>query len=274
MRRLVVAVALLLFIFHTGTALAQQDATRTPPGTQAAPTQREATLTNSDIIKMVKAKLADDVIVASIKTTLKKSFDLSPDRLIELKTAGVSDKVLLAMQGQEPPAVQPRSPTSTARPGAVAGASGFGISDVGLVQLITKDRGSVELRSSGGTMSTTYAFVTVLTYCNFAGLKADTRTTDHRPILIVRSPKSPRGRMYLVSAEVDKRNTVRSVKMGNARPFGAINIGAPDSSNQIDCDIVEEGPDTWRVTPKKILKAGEYGLWISTMEMYEFGIDG
>jgi hypothetical protein len=76
-----------------------------------------------------------------------------------------------------------------------------------------------------------------------------------------------------VSAEVDKRNGVRSVKMGNSRFFGAKNIGAPDSDNQIDYDVVAEGPDTWRITPKKDLKPGEYGLWNSQMEMYDFGID-
>jgi hypothetical protein len=55
--------------------------------------------------------------------------------------------------------------------------------------------------------------------------------------------------------------------------FGVKNLGAPDSDNQMPYDVVAEGPDTWRLTPTKDLKPGEYGLWSSMQEMYDFGID-
>lgn len=61
-----------------------------------APRARAQTLTNADVIKMVQAKLGDAVIISEIKHSTCK-FDTSPDALIQLKQAGVSDKVLEAM---------------------------------------------------------------------------------------------------------------------------------------------------------------------------------
>lgn len=55
-----------------------------------------APVTIDQIIQMVTAKLSDDIII----TTIRKSgsqFDLTPDTLIKLKSAGVSDDVIRAM---------------------------------------------------------------------------------------------------------------------------------------------------------------------------------
>jgi len=59
-------------------------------------------LTNSDIIKLAKAKLPDSVIIAKIKSS-SCDFDTSTDALIKLKQAGVSDSVLQAMVEAPPP---------------------------------------------------------------------------------------------------------------------------------------------------------------------------
>jgi hypothetical protein len=59
---------------------------------KSAPTQ----LTIDQIIQMAGAKLPDDVIIATIRKSGSK-FDLTPDALIRLKNAGVSDAVLRAM---------------------------------------------------------------------------------------------------------------------------------------------------------------------------------
>jgi hypothetical protein len=53
-------------------------------------------LTNAAVIKLARAKFSDKMIVAVIRTRPAK-FDLSPDRLIELKKNGVSERVILAM---------------------------------------------------------------------------------------------------------------------------------------------------------------------------------
>jgi tetratricopeptide (TPR) repeat protein len=62
-------------------------------------------LTNDDIIKLAQAKLPDSVILAKIKSS-NFDFDTSPDALIKLKRAGVSDSVLQAIvdaSAQPPP---------------------------------------------------------------------------------------------------------------------------------------------------------------------------
>lgn len=56
-----------------------------------------AVLTNDDIIKLVRAKLSDSVVVAKIKSSPCK-FDTSTDTLIKLKQDGVSDPVIQAME--------------------------------------------------------------------------------------------------------------------------------------------------------------------------------
>jgi hypothetical protein len=226
-------------------------------------------MTNDDIVKMAKLGFGDDVIQAKIQEAPAVAFKLEVDDLGKLKAAGVSQNVISAMLKRSTAPAQPAG-----SPNVVTGPGGMpGFSDVGTVKLISKDHGTVDLRSIGGTMSTTYAYVTMLMHANYPGLKADARTQDHRPTLLIRSPTSPKGRMYLVSADADSGSNVRSVKMGNSRLFGAKNLGAPDSDNQIECDVVAEGTDGWRLTPTKDLKPGEYGLWVSVHSMYDFGVD-
>jgi hypothetical protein len=62
----------------------------------AAQSEAEAPLTNMSVIKLARAKFSDKMIIAVIQTRPAR-FDLSPDRLIELKKNGVSERVILAM---------------------------------------------------------------------------------------------------------------------------------------------------------------------------------
>lgn len=229
-----------------------------------------AALTNDDIVKMASLGFGDDVIEAKIKQASAVSFKLEVDDLQKLKSAGVSQGVISAMlsrssagtAGGEEPA--PGSPSGMVPPYGFAGGME--------VKLATKDHGELTLRAMSGSMSSTFAYVTTLIHINYPGLKSDVRTQDPRPTLLIRYRDNPKGSFYLVSAEVDSRNNVRSVKMGNSRLFGMKNAGAPDSDNQIDYDAVPESNDTWRITPKKDLRPGEYGMWRAT-QMYDFGVD-
>lgn len=60
-------------------------------------------LTNADVVKMVKAGLSPDLIAATVRQAPAKSFDMSPDALIKLKTDGVRDVVIAAMVGGPAP---------------------------------------------------------------------------------------------------------------------------------------------------------------------------
>jgi hypothetical protein len=72
--------------FLTTTALALPRQAQVPP----------AALTNADVIKMVRAGLPESTIVAAIGAS-PTSFDISPDGLIAVKSAGVAQAVMEAM---------------------------------------------------------------------------------------------------------------------------------------------------------------------------------
>ena len=78
---LALALGLCLGVYAPGTPLQQAD---------------EAPLTNASVIKLVRAGFKEKTLIAIIHSR-PTHFDLSPDRLIELKKSGVSERVILAM---------------------------------------------------------------------------------------------------------------------------------------------------------------------------------
>jgi len=87
----------------------------------AAAMSAQQTLNNDIIVKMAKAGLSDDVIVATVNASAG-SYNTSPDFLIALKTSGISDKVIatLIQKAQPVPAQTPAAPRTTAPPSAAA----------------------------------------------------------------------------------------------------------------------------------------------------------
>lgn len=60
----------------------------------------EQPLTNAAVIKLVRAGFKERTVIAIIRSRPAR-FDLSPERLIELKRSGVSEHIILAMIGQD-----------------------------------------------------------------------------------------------------------------------------------------------------------------------------
>src|SRR5215212_3495567 len=58
--------------------------------------KQEAPLTNSAVVKLVRAGFKEKTVIAIIRSR-PAQFDLSPDRLIELKRSGVSEHIILVM---------------------------------------------------------------------------------------------------------------------------------------------------------------------------------
>src|SRR3954469_4801434 len=54
------------------------------------------TLTNASVVKLVRAGFREKTVIAIIAAR-PVNFDLTPERLIELKKSGVSERVILAM---------------------------------------------------------------------------------------------------------------------------------------------------------------------------------
>ena len=74
-------------------------------GAPAQGTQNDAPLTNAAIVKLARAGFKEKTIMSIIAARTPR-FDLSADRMIELKRSGVSEKVIVAMlarqEGMEP----------------------------------------------------------------------------------------------------------------------------------------------------------------------------
>jgi hypothetical protein len=66
---------------------------------QTSSSQQQA-LNNAAIVKLTKAGFKEKTIVSIINTRVP-NFDLSPDRMIELKRNGVSEKVIMAMLSRQ-----------------------------------------------------------------------------------------------------------------------------------------------------------------------------
>jgi hypothetical protein len=60
----------------------------------------EAPLTNASVVKLVRAGFREKTVIAIIRARPVR-FDLAPERLIELKRGGVSERVILAMLARE-----------------------------------------------------------------------------------------------------------------------------------------------------------------------------
>ena len=240
---------------------------------QAPAAAAAAGMSNADVVKLAKLGFGADVINSKIDQAAVVNFKLEVDDLVKLKNAGVPQDVISHMlkrsEGGGAAAAAPMAPP----PGAMMGAPGAVGTGYGDVTLVSKDGGNVRLRGTAGSISTTNAFVTVLMHANFPGIAATVRTHDTRPSFVVNSADNPKGRIYLVSVEIDNGDQDRSLKLGNSRAFGGMkNVGAPDKDNQIEYDAVAVGnSNQWKLTPTKDLKAGEYGLYMG--ELYDFGID-
>jgi len=212
----------------------------------------EAALTNADVIKLYKIDLGDEVVIAKIKQAKAVDFKLDTDNLIALKQAGVSKEVLAAMLGRTS---VPQSSTGTI--------SGISVvtplpGDEG-VQLRTTN-GELRLQSVQGDLSTTWAYLVTLMFLDFPGLNADVRITDQKPTVVVHSSKSPKGRIFIVKCESNKKDNNRSVKVGKMGLFTTKSWSSPDSDWTVAFDTKELSNNTWEIVPKENLKPGEYGV--------------
>ena len=114
MEKLISALLLPLLLLQAGPSLAagsRQAAAKSIQQSQEA----VASLSNREVLEMVKANVAPDVIIAKIKSSAC-DFDTTPAALQQLKAEGVPDVVLMAMvmapkstaaQGQASPTVEP-----------------------------------------------------------------------------------------------------------------------------------------------------------------------
>jgi len=105
-------------------------------------------MTNRDVIRLVKAKIPDDVIEAKIKQS-KTHFDTSVQGLVALKDAGVSDHLISVMVNAGAGSSQPaaRSTSTSSSRGTASGSSSGGTTSA------SSSRGTSASRTSRGSSS-------------------------------------------------------------------------------------------------------------------------
>jgi len=226
-------------------------------------------LTNDAVIKMVKAGLAESIIIQKVRTSQKK-FDTSTDGLIRLKSAGVSDKVIEAMVGGAPPAqtaaAPPPPPAAPAAPAGPTIAHVVGGAQKPLKSVIGSAEFSVE--PFGGSKQEVV----------LPDNRAEYRISDREPVFV--SPNSDQV-WILVRLKPGKRD--RNLPMSSSG--GGWTYGGTTFRQGVDPKYAiklntEPGPNGgFRMRPVEPLKPGEYGFvaasrgQINVNEVFDFAVE-
>jgi hypothetical protein len=229
---------------------------------------------NESVLELTKMGMGSEVIIAKIDAAKQTSFKVEMNDLRSLKDADVSQEVIAAMVRRS---AEPAAPQGGAAPatmmGSPMGAYSLGWGDL-LVRLVTNES-TTDLTSIGGHMGMVYAYFTMLTFMDYPNFRAEVRTRDRRPHIMVQSGRNPTGRVFLVHCDSDKGDNKRSVKVGQGGAFTSGGYGAPDSDDDwtVPVDVKQVEPGLWRLDPRVDLKPGEYGVWGPDSELYDFGVD-
>jgi len=146
-------------------------------GTQGA----ESPLTNSSVVKLVRAGFREKTVIAIINVRPVK-FDLAPERLIELKKNGVSERVILAMIGRAE-SFEVSSEDWSDDEGFFGGEGGLKNQGGGA----SPGGGTDIFGSSGGSKGR------VRSRGNNGGVDSDTQTTGSATVRIIRPPAEAGG---------------------------------------------------------------------------------
>jgi hypothetical protein len=266
-------------------------------------------LNNDAIIKLAKAGLSDDLIIATVNAQ-PGTYDATTDGLIALKVAGVSDKVVAAIVAKAAAPVPtaaapaPAATTATPSPAAVDPDDPMTKHDVG-VYLMTKGADGrqkmvfIDRAGEAGVKTANvagYAFSYGISKAKLKaeipGPRAPTRAQDARPVFYMYFPEmsslgsfggtdmiSSPNQFQLMSLETKKeRRETQIAKIG----FASQNVGA-DEKREIMFNSERIHSGMYKLTMKQDLKAGEYAFIMATqgagkatgttVVIYDFGVD-
>jgi hypothetical protein len=134
--------------------------------------QTVAPLTNASVVKLVRAGFKEKTVVAIISAR-PVNFDLTPERLIELKKSGVSERVILAMIARAESVDIASDDWEDDMPLGGGAGGGVGSSDPGSASIFGSSGGSHGRARSRGANG---------------GVDNDTQTTGSASVHIIRPP--------------------------------------------------------------------------------------
>jgi len=100
----------------------------------------------------------------------------------------------------------------------------------------------------------------------------------YRPSVTVASDRDKKSIWFVhVDQDKDAEDMNRSLDVESPGMWGGTMSSAPDGDMIVKCDVQEEKPGVYRLTPLKDLKPGEYGIYLGKGEaigtLFDFGID-
>jgi len=241
------------------------------------------TLTNNDVISLVKAGLSPTIIINKIRSS-KTEFDLSTDALIALKQAGATDDVVGAMfeakNGKTASVATSNGPVSEARPATDPNdpnaAHDLGIylyEENGGTRKMTQLAPNVSAQNRTGglfTSSMTYGIGKVKIKANLPGPAAKLQLKDARPVFyfyldaktggLNTSSGVPSTPNEFALVRFNVRSDNREVTIGKMNAFGA--KGGLSDEYVVQFDAQDMGNGVFKITPKADLKNGEYGFYL------------
>jgi hypothetical protein len=250
-----------------------------------------AVVTNADVIKLLEAKMPEDVIIQAIISGQAK-FDTSPNALIKLREKGASSLVLKAILNPAEFAVKP-----SAKSGSGNATSTKMANDSINPEEVTIVSAGVEstmqyIIPQTRTASRAFGLGGVATYASLNGSTAQRRLSQNTVEFIVSVPKNAQAPNYMTLASfVIRDNGSREVLIGGGfmsyssgiHKDRVIPIRTEALANQARA---KEGFILYRVTPEKELAKGEYALVLYTGEIrttgffasaansyFDFGVD-
>lgn len=244
-----------------------------------APVSAQEVMTNETVIQMVKAGFSESVILAKMRSSQTK-FDTRTDALIELKKAGVPEKVMQAIvSGGAPPA---SSAPAASAPAASAPAMAAPAPQGGRRGPIYHLAGGkqVELIGSSGDIETSRApFSGRKTELVIAGNKAKYRTADRQPVFLTSADPAD-----VVLVKLDPGKNDRNLRISGSSyvgPYaGSVSQKGIRSEDRIDFEAERDQRGLTRIRPRNPLAPGEFAFVFTrtsgTMPqgvLYDFGVD-
>lgn len=259
----------------------------------------QESLTNAAIIKMVKAGLSEDIIVSMVKSQ-PAQYSVSPDQLIGLKSAGVSDKIVAVIVEKSASGSAPGAPTASgATPLAGTVAAGdpndpLASHDSGIYLYAKERNGEYKLTvleqaayqgsKTGGLLGSalTYGIKKAKMKAVIPGRHASIRTPDAQPVFYFYFEDKAAGlgksgfgsgavsnpnQFALINLDVTKSS--RETIIGEFGALGATTGTHEKSMVTFKSERIRAG--LYKVVPNGPMAPGEYCFLVSQVSMGAFG---
>lgn len=232
-------------------------------------------LTNAHIIKMFKTGLENDIILTTIESSPGK-YDVTPDGLVSLKTAGVPSPVIKSMQakmdgGKTPQGGAPVAPAPSSGSARVPQPE-----NLNAVYAYNKSANGLKpLEKANATLKTRGVIVGTTNVCEIQGNRSEIRLSpDQTSFVINTGGASPDAlRLLKLDAKGKSRSATLSKVSAMAKQTGV--------KGNIPCQIKVMKPGVFEIIPESKLDKGEYFFTIkqieyttmSNLDVYAFGVD-